>query len=114
AVEDFPDEDADGVKLTSAKEEPPLDTCGAVTNCEDTIAGTALVPHGDISATLDITSLVNYPRARDTLATLTLTPVHDPGATAPAARALRACGAAGEPRSTPPRSSSDRVSSATT
>jgi mannose-1-phosphate guanylyltransferase len=80
AFEDFPEERTHGLKLTIVRETEPLDTCGAVKNCEKHIDGTFLVLNGDIFTNLDITKLVSYHRERDTLGTLTLTPVDDPSA----------------------------------
>ncbi|MEX0873794.1 MAG: NDP-sugar synthase [Actinomycetota bacterium] len=80
AYEAFPHERMHGVKLTVVKEEEPLDTCGAVKNVEHLLDGTFLVLNGDIFTDLDITSLVTYHRERETLGTLTLTPVDDPSA----------------------------------
>jgi mannose-1-phosphate guanylyltransferase len=76
----FPRERTHGVKLTIVREEEPLDTCGAVKNVEDRLDGTFLVLNGDILTSLDISSLVAYHRERETLGTLTLTPVEDPSA----------------------------------
>lgn len=80
AFADFPESKTHGVKLTLVKEVEPLDTCGAVKNVEATLDGTFLVCNGDILTDLDITALVAYHRERETLATLTLTPVEDPSA----------------------------------
>lgn len=80
AFEDFPDERTHGVKITIVREEEPLDTCGAVKNVQNRLDGTFLVLNGDILTNLDITSLVAYHRERETLGTLTLTPVEDPSA----------------------------------
>ena len=80
AFEDFPDEAAHGVKITIAREDEPLDTCGAVKNVEHLLDGTFLVLNGDIFTSLDITALVSYHHERDALGTLTLTPVDDPSA----------------------------------
>ncbi len=80
AFEAFPSERTHDVKLTIAREEEPLDTCGAVKNVEHLLDGTFLVCNGDILTSLDITSLVAYHRERDTLGTLTLKPVDDPSA----------------------------------
>lgn len=80
AFEDFPDVRAHGVKLTIVREKEPLDTCGAVKNVEDSLDGTFLVLNGDILTSLDISALVAYHRDRETLGTLTLTPVDDPSA----------------------------------
>jgi mannose-1-phosphate guanylyltransferase len=62
------------------RETEPLDTCGAVKNVEDHIDGTFLVLNGDILTGLDISALVKFHKERDTLGTLTLTPVDDPSA----------------------------------
>jgi mannose-1-phosphate guanylyltransferase len=62
------------------REDEPLDTCGAVKNVEHHLDGTFLVLNGDILTGLDITSLVKFHRERETLGTLTLTPVDDPSA----------------------------------
>lgn len=78
AFQDFPSEQAHGVKLTVVKEEEPLDTCGAVKNVESLIDGTFLVCNGDLLTALDITSLVAYHRERETLGTLALKAVDDP------------------------------------
>ncbi len=80
AFESFPPEQAHGLKLTIVRETEPLDTCGAVKNCEGHIDGTFLVLNGDIFTNLDITKLLAYHRERETLGTLTLTPVDDPSA----------------------------------
>src|SRR2546428_14164707 len=80
AFEDYPDERTHGVKLTIVRESTPLDTCGAVKNVEAMLDGTFLVCNGDILTNLDITELVKFHRDRDTLGTLTLTPVADPSA----------------------------------
>jgi mannose-1-phosphate guanylyltransferase len=78
AFQNFPLEQAHGVKLTVVKEEEPLDTCGAVKNVEHLIDGTFLVCNGDLLTALDITSLVNYHRERETLCTIALKAVDDP------------------------------------
>lgn len=80
AYEAFPRELTHGVKLTVVKEEEPMDTCGAVKNVEEMLDGTFLVLNGDIFTDLDISSLITYHRERETLGTLTLTPVADPSA----------------------------------
>jgi len=80
AFEGFPAERTHGVKLTIVRETTPLDTCGAVKNVESMLDGTFLVCNGDILTSLDITELVKFHRDRDTLGTLTLTPVDDPSA----------------------------------
>jgi mannose-1-phosphate guanylyltransferase len=80
AFEDFPAERTHGVKLTIVRETTPLDTCGAIKNVEPMLDGTFLVCNGDILTDLDITALVKFHRDRDTLGTLTLTPVDDPSA----------------------------------
>jgi mannose-1-phosphate guanylyltransferase len=80
AFEGFPSRRTHGVKLTIVRETEPLDTCGAVKNVEGLIDGTFLVLNGDILTSLDITALVAYHRDRETLGTLTLTPVEDPSA----------------------------------
>ncbi len=80
AYEAFPRELTHGVRLTVVKEEQPLDTCGAVKNVEHMLDGTFFVLNGDIFTDLDISSLITYHRERETLGTLTLTPVDDPSA----------------------------------
>lgn len=80
AFERFPAESTHGVTLTIVREDEPLDTCGAVKNVEDRLDGTFLVLNGDILTDLDISALVAYHRERETLGTLTLTPVDDPTA----------------------------------
>jgi mannose-1-phosphate guanylyltransferase len=78
AFQDFPAEQAHGVKLTIVKEDEPLDSCGAVKNVEHLIDGTFLVCNGDILTSLDITALAAYHRERETLGTLALKAVDDP------------------------------------
>jgi mannose-1-phosphate guanylyltransferase len=80
AFQNFPAEQAHGVKLTIVKENEPLDSCGAVKNVEHLIDGTFLVCNGDILTSLDITALVAYHRERETLGTLALKAVDDPSA----------------------------------
>jgi mannose-1-phosphate guanylyltransferase len=80
AFDDFPQSRCHGVRLTVVREDEPLDTCGAVKNVEHLLDGTFLVLNGDILTSLDISSLVSYHHERETLATLTLTPVDDPSA----------------------------------
>lgn len=80
AFESFPAERTHGVKLTISRETEPLDTCGAVKNVEHMLDGTFLVLNGDIFTDLDISALVGYHYERETLCTITLTPVDDPSA----------------------------------
>jgi mannose-1-phosphate guanylyltransferase len=80
AFEEFPPERTHGVKTTIMREATPLDTCGAIKNVEHMLDGTFLVCNGDILTNLDISALVKFHRERDTLGTLTLTPVEDPSA----------------------------------
>lgn len=80
AFETFPEERTHGVRLVIVREEEPLDTCGAVKNVEKYLDGTFLVLNGDILTGLDVSSLVRFHRERETLGTLTLTPVADPSA----------------------------------
>ena len=80
AFEEFPAGRTHGVTLTIVREETPLDTCGAIKNVESMLDGTFIVCNGDILTDLDITELVRFHRDRDTLGTLTLTPVEDPSA----------------------------------
>ena len=80
AFESFPVERTHGVRLVIVREEEPLDTCGAVKNVERYLDGTFLVLNGDILTGLDISALVRFHRERETLGTLTLSPVEDPSA----------------------------------
>jgi mannose-1-phosphate guanylyltransferase len=80
AFQDFPAERTHGINLVIEREAQPLDTCGAVKNVEHRIDGTFLVLNGDILTGLDISALVRFHRERETLGTLTLTPVDDPSA----------------------------------
>ncbi len=69
-----------GVKLTCVTEDEPLDTCGAVKNVERHITGTFLVFNGDVLTDIDLTSLIDFHRAKSGKATLYLTRVEDPTA----------------------------------
>ncbi len=67
-----------GVKITYAIEKTPLGTCGAVKNIEDKLDSTFIVVNGDILTNLSIDQLLEYHRAKKSVATLTLTSVEDP------------------------------------
>lgn len=82
----FPGDVLDGpsgpVRLHYAVEPEPLDTAGAIRFAADAagVNGTFVVANGDIMTTLDISSLVDFHRARGVEATIHLTPVADPSA----------------------------------
>jgi mannose-1-phosphate guanylyltransferase len=79
-IEAFPDSTCAGVRLRYAVEPEPLDTAGAVGFAarDAGIDETFLVVNGDVFTDLDVSSLVDFHRARGAEGTLHLTPVDDP------------------------------------
>ncbi len=67
-----------GSHIVYAVEKMPMDTAGAVKNCEDHLDGAFLVLNGDIFTELDITAMFRFHKARKAKATICLTPVADP------------------------------------
>jgi mannose-1-phosphate guanylyltransferase len=81
-VEAYPDGTCGGVEITYAIEPELLDTAGAVRFAarEAGLRETFLVVNGDVLTDLDVSALVDFHRARDAQATISLTPVDDPSA----------------------------------
>ncbi len=78
----YPDGVCEGVALTYAVEETPLDTAGAIRFAAQ-VAGideTFVVVNGDVLTDLDVSGLVAFHRDRGAEATVALTPVEDPSA----------------------------------
>jgi mannose-1-phosphate guanylyltransferase len=78
----YPDGRVAGMGLTYAVESEPLDTAGAV-RFAATFAGideTFVVVNGDVLTDLDLSSLVEFHRARGAEGTIALHPVADPSA----------------------------------
>ncbi len=81
-MEAYPDGRVAGMGLAYAVEPEPLDTAGAVRYAA-TFAGideTFVVVNGDVLTDLDLTSLVDFHRARGAEGTIALHPVADPSA----------------------------------
>jgi mannose-1-phosphate guanylyltransferase len=78
----YPDGTCAGVEITYAIEPELLDTAGAVrfAAAEAGLRETFLVVNGDVLTELDVTALVEFHRAKDAQATISLTPVEDPSA----------------------------------
>src|SRR6478735_4254743 len=64
-----------GVKLKFQTEPTPLGTGGAYRFASEGLEDTTVVLNGDILTTADITKIVEFHRARQAEATITLTPV---------------------------------------
>lgn len=76
----YPDGDCQGVRLTYAVEDEPLDTAGAIAFAatEAGIDETFVVVNGDVLTELDVACLVRFHEERGAMATIALTPVDDP------------------------------------
>jgi mannose-1-phosphate guanylyltransferase len=76
----YPEGTCAGVTLHYAVEPEPLDTAGAIAFAANSagIAERFVVVNGDVLTDLDVTALVAFHRARQAVATLSLTPVKDP------------------------------------
>ncbi|MFH0847023.1 MAG: NDP-sugar synthase [Chloroflexota bacterium] len=61
-------------------EKTPMDTAGAVKNCEDHCDGAFFVLNGDIFTDLDLKDMIRFHRSKKAKATICLTPVADPTA----------------------------------
>lgn len=81
-IDAFPDGTCAGIPLHYAVEPEPLDTAGAIKFAARSagIDDTFIVANGDVLTDLDVSSLVDFHRRTDALATLHLTPVDDPSA----------------------------------
>lgn len=81
-IEAFPDGECEGVALRYAVEPEPLDTAGAIrfAATEAGIDSTFVVANGDVLTDLDVSSLVEFHRARGAEASIHLIGVPDPSA----------------------------------
>jgi mannose-1-phosphate guanylyltransferase len=66
-----------GVKLTYCMEKTPLGTCGAVKNAEQHLNRTCIVLNGDIFTDLDLSSMIDFHRAKKSKVTIALKQVED-------------------------------------
>ncbi len=69
-----------GVRLTYVVEDGPRGTAGAIKNVEAHLGERCFVLNGDIFTDLDFTAMLEFHRARGSVATIALTPVEDPTA----------------------------------
>lgn len=72
---------ARGLDFAVAHEEEPLGTAGAFKNAEDLVGDEGFLAfNGDILTDIDLNEVLDFHRAKDSEATIVLTPVEDPSA----------------------------------
>jgi len=74
----FGDGQSLGMKISYSVEEVPLGTAGSIKNAQELLGETFIVISGDALTDVDLTAIVNYHRAKKSLATLTLYSVPTP------------------------------------
>ena len=67
-----------GVRMVYATEERPLGTAGSVRNAMDELDDRFLVISGDVLTDIDLSAMVKFHEAHDSLATIGLVPVENP------------------------------------
>lgn len=77
-IRDFCAESREGMKLTYVVEEIPLGTGGAVGNVGAQLDASFYVLNGDVLSAFDMSSLLDFHRSKNALATLALVSVQDP------------------------------------